>query len=125
LADKDNQADEGGGDAGDEDSGGGDIETAVNAGLNFVVKAVEKLFDGTVEKLGDKDGADAADQETPFDGAALEDDSGSEDQGGEEEVDREAGMSANSQLQTPEGVAELVTPGAAGFAGRGRRIGRR
>ena len=41
------------------------------------------------------------------------------DQGGEEEVDGEAGMAADAELEAAKGVAELGAPGSPSPPGRG------
>jgi hypothetical protein len=107
---KDQAADHGGGNAGQQNGSRGNVEGVAHTGARPLVKAPADCLDGTVKKFSSQDHAGTPDENAPITQVAPQGDTGGQHQGSEEKVNGEAGMTADAQLQAAESIAELVAP---------------
>jgi hypothetical protein len=70
-----------------------------------------QLDEPGMEQLGGPDQAEAADQQAPFHGSALQGAGGGDGEHGEEEMDAEARMAAHAELDAAKGMAKSLAPG--------------
>src|SRR5437879_4625665 len=110
LGDKDDGADKGGRDAGQEYGPRGNVQAVAEPRPGRVVQSVVNRFHGTVEQLRSDHQPDATQQQTPFEGLTPKDDGRSQDQGGEKEMHEKAGMAPDTELDSPQRFAELIAP---------------
>jgi hypothetical protein len=68
-------------------------------------------FYRTGAQLGNEDHGQAAGEQAPFHGLALQDHAGRQHQGREKEMHKKAGVTANAEFQSPKGPAQFLTPG--------------
>jgi hypothetical protein len=113
AAQKDDGTDDPCGDARYEDRCGRDVQTRADARFGRFVQTPVERFDGAVEELCREYHADATHQNAPLQRLATEDHAGRDDEGGKEEVNEKAGMSADPQFEPAESIAELIAPRAA------------
>jgi hypothetical protein len=118
--DENDSAQNRGSEACEQNSAGGDIETISDTRFRYFVETLENGLNGAIEKLGGQDQADTPEQNAPLERFAAQCQSSREDQGGQEEMNEETGMPANSKLDPAKGVSEFVPPGAAGPSGWGK-----
>src|SRR5262245_59648699 len=89
------RADDRGGQAGDQDSAGGDVERFPRALPRLGIEAPVQRFDGAVEEFRHEDAADAQEKQAPLTHGAIHGGRDRDDQGGGEEVNKEAAVPAN------------------------------
>ena len=107
---EDEASDHSGCNAGYEHRACGYIQATFDPGLAFRIQTMKECLDGAVEELCGQNQADAKDDEAPFPKSALEDGGCSYGQNSEEEVNEEAGMTADATFNTAPGFAKLVPP---------------
>jgi hypothetical protein len=107
---KDNDAEYGRGDSGQENRTGGDIECGPGPSLRRFVQAVENCFDGAIKEFGCQNQADAPQEDTPFKRLALKCPPSREYERGQEEMNKKTGMASNAEFQSAKRVMEFVPP---------------
>src|SRR5262249_12371884 len=90
-----------------------DVERRPGALFRIWVEAAEERLDRAVEKLGRQHHADGEDQKAPFLDTAAQGDPGDGDEDGKEEMNGEAAVAADTELEPAQSVAELLAPGPA------------
>src|SRR4051794_37917061 len=111
ACDEDERTDGDGGQAGEQHGGGGDVETGPDTFARRFIEAAKERLDRAVEHLRREHTADAAEEQTPLHKIAVQDDGCGENEAGEEEVNEEARMPADAELDSAKRIAELGTPG--------------
>ena len=108
---KENQAaNDRGGDACQEDSPRGDVQTIPNSSLSDFVQAPINGLHRAVKKLGRQHKTNATQEQAPFQWLATKNNRRHDYHCGNEEMHEETGMTADAQFHSPECLAEFVPP---------------
>jgi hypothetical protein len=112
--------DKGSGRTGDKHRTGRDVQRRLVLVAHGLIKTAEQRFHGAIKQFSNHDKSNAADQYAPFQQVALKCNGGYDDERCREEMDEEAGLTADAELNASPRFAELVAPTTARRQRHGR-----